>query len=77
MALVMKKVVSSHVLEIGYDAEKSELVVRYAPNSKNPAGAIAVYSGVDADEAESVMSAPSIGTALRNQIRDRYDFRYL
>jgi hypothetical protein len=76
MPIVMQKVISSHVLEIGYDAETSELFVRFAPSRRNPAGAVAVYSGVDADTAESVMSAPSIGTALRDQIRDSYAFTY-
>lgn len=77
MPVQMRKVLSSHVLEIGYDAENSQLIVRYAPTRKNPAGALVAYGGVDPETAESVIAAPSIGSALRSQIRDSYDFTYL
>ena len=77
MPLTMKPVVSSHILEIGYDDEKEEFFVRYAPTRKNPAGALVAYSGVDAETAASIESAPSIGSAIRDQIRDQYQFRYL
>src|SRR5215469_2749411 len=61
MPVQMRKVISSHVLEIGYDAENSQLIVRFAPTMKNPAGALVAHHGVDPDTAESVMSAPSMG----------------
>jgi len=77
MPVQMRKVISSHVLEIGYDPENSQLIVRFAPTMKNPAGAMVAYSGVDPDTAESVMSAPSIGQALHNNIRGQYEITYL
>jgi len=77
MPVQMRKVISSHVLEIGYDAETQDLIVRYAPTMKNPAGALVAHHGVDPDTAESVMSAPSIGQALHNNIRGQYEITYL
>lgn len=75
MPLTMKRVLSSHILDIGYDPDTAELVVRYSPTVKNPSGDLVSYLDVDPKTAESVINAPSIGTALHQTIRGRYSFR--
>lgn len=67
----MTAVLSSHVLEIGYDG-KSELHVRYAPSAKHPAGPLVTYLDVDPETAHKVMSSPSIGAALHSDIKDKF-----
>jgi hypothetical protein len=66
----MRQVYSSHIDEIGYDAETGELYVTY----RN--GKTAVYEGVPAEEARRVMSSPSIGEAMHAIVRGTYKHRY-
>jgi hypothetical protein len=73
--LEMKTVMSSHVWQAGHDPETGELHVRYQPTVKNPAGAVVVYVGVDAETAEKVLSSESIGQALHQNIRGRFETR--
>lgn len=71
----MRPVFSSHISEIGYDADANELHVTY----KN--GKMVVYEGVPADKAAIVgaldTTPPSIGEALREHIRGKYKHRYV
>lgn len=68
--LEMRSVFSSHVNQVGYDAETAELHVTYSN------GKTAVYRGVDPKVAGGVMSAASIGMALHETVRGRFDFGY-
>jgi len=61
--LLMKKVYSSHVNEVGYDAAKRELHVIFQD------GQHAVYDGVPADKGYAVVNAPSVGGALHREIK--------
>ena len=69
--MILKSVYSSHVSEIGYDPDQQALHVVF----KN--GKHAVYRDVPPEVADSVTSAPSIGTAINNSIRDQYEFAYV
>lgn len=62
----MRSVYSSHIDSIGYDADLSELHVRW------DGGSTSVYAGVPADLAREVLSAPSIGEALHLGVRGRF-----
>jgi KTSC domain len=75
MTIEMLPVMSSHVLALGYDHDTQELHVQYAPNLKNPRGPVVVYQGVEQKTAESVLNAPSIGSALHATIRGNYPHR--
>lgn len=68
MAAEMKKVFSSTVNEIGYDEEAKELVVAF----KNGTYA---YSGVDPATADSVIRAPSVGSAIHSEIKGKFPTR--
>jgi hypothetical protein len=60
---------STNVAQIGYDPETSELVVVFQKGGRY------VYAGVPAALAESVMSAPSVGSALNSDIKGFYPHR--
>lgn len=66
MPLIMCKVFSSHVSEVGYDAEAEQLHVKFT-NGKH-----AVYESVPADVAARVTEAPSIGMALHQFVKGKY-----
>lgn len=70
----MTRVLSSHVLDVGYD--DAGFWVRYAPSVKEPRGALVVYRDVPPEIAERVFKAPSIGSAIYNELRGRYEFDY-
>ena len=65
----MKSVYSSHVDSIGHDG--SDLYVRW------DSGKISVYKGVPASVAAEVAGSWSVGKALREQVKDRYDHAYV
>jgi hypothetical protein len=67
----MRAVYSSHVDEIGYDSEKSELHVKYQTGQTH------VYESVPSETASIVMTAPSIGKALHAEVRGRFKSRSL
>jgi hypothetical protein len=69
----MRSVYSSHVDEIGYDPETEELHVRYNT------GRTVVYDGVPLTVAAAVQSGSvaSIGEALHEHVRGKYQHRYL
>ncbi len=60
----MRRVLSSHVMAIGYDPDTRQLHVRYAPTVKDPRGPLGSYLDVDPELAEIVMTSPSIGSAI-------------
>lgn len=66
----MLSVFSSHVNRIGYNAETNELHVEW------DSGKTSVYSGVPAGVADGVMRSWSVGTALHNEVKDKYEHRY-
>ena len=68
----MREVYSSAVDSIGYEQETQTLRVRWSRT-----GRISVYEGVPADVANQTMNAPSIGSALRDNIQGVYLHRYI
>lgn len=64
-------VYSSNVASIGYDKEKSELIVTWK------SGRVSVYLGVPEDEAVEISKAPSVGNAVTTEIKPKYPHRYL
>lgn len=71
MSAEMKSIYSSHIAEVGYDPDTSEFLVTW------DTGKTSVYSGVEAETAEQVMNAPSIGGLIHSVIRGKYPHRYL
>jgi hypothetical protein len=69
MPVEMKSVYSSFISEIGYDPETQELHVTYQR------GGGSVYAGVPPEDALKITDAPSIGEALHNYVRGRYEHR--
>ena len=65
-----KKVYSSNVSVIGYDAEKKELFVTWTRGKRS------VYSGVPPELAEDVANAPSVGSILNAEVKPYYGHRY-
>ena len=61
---------SSHIVDVAYDEDTSELVVRF----KNAAYS---YSGVPAQVASGFTDAPSAGQYLDTQIKGVYPFKKL
>ena len=66
-----RKVFSSHLDSIGYDPATQQLQVKYQN------GKMSVYEGVPPDVYHQVQGAASIGTALHQHVRNRYDHRYV
>ncbi len=62
----MKKVFSSFIDQVHYDAEAETLTVTYRR------GGATTYSAVPADIGRAVENAPSVGEALHRQIRGRF-----
>lgn len=62
----MRRVFSSFVESVHYDASDLSLTVNYKD------GGSSVYVGVPPTVGRAVESAPSIGEALHEQIRGRY-----
>jgi hypothetical protein len=69
MAADLRRVYSSHVERIGYDAETQELHVVWSRGNGT------VFAGVPADVSQRVLSAPSIGEALHAEVRGQYQGR--
>ena len=65
----MKSVFSSHINTVGY--ADGVLYVEYST------GKTAAYIDVPEDVAADVMSSPSIGSAVRDQSRGAYGFKYV
>ena len=71
MPIKTQNVFSSHIDTVGYDDAIKELHVVFSK------GKTAVYSGVPAVLAASVMNAPSVGQALNENIKGNFPHRYL
>ena len=71
----MQRVSSSHVWDVGHDPETQTLFVRFKPSVKHPAGRLVQYLGVDADTAQRVIDAPSIGQALNSFVKGVFEMR--
>ena len=74
MAPIMQRVLSSHILDIGY--ADGELHVRYAPSVREPGGTLVVYRDVTPAVAAALNEAPSPGSFLRQHVRGHYPFSY-
>ena len=59
----MKTVFSTHIAQVGYDTDKSQLHVVFKD------GKHAVYKGITPKTADSVLHAPSIGLALNEFVK--------
>lgn len=70
MPIETKSVYSSHVDTVSYDDATSDLTVRW------DTGKVSVYAGVPANIAKEVMNSWSVGTALHNQVKGKYEHRY-
>ena len=66
-----KRVSSSSIASIGYDADTETLVVEFVT------GRVYRYLGVDEEVHEAFMSAPSKGTFFNEQIRGAYPFEQI
>lgn len=66
----LREVYSSHVNKVGHDPATQELHVYW------DSGKHSVYSGVDAKKAEGVMTAYSVGKAIKEQIKPSHEHRY-
>lgn len=71
MPVKTQNVFSSHIDTVSYDSTTQEMSVKFSK------GKTAVYSGVPVALASSVMNAPSVGSALHDQIKGAYPHRYL
>jgi uncharacterized protein YijF (DUF1287 family) len=69
-AVEHRKVFSSHLDSIGYDPATQQLQVNYQN------GKMSVYEGVPPDVYHRVQGSASIGTALHEHVRNRYNHRY-
>lgn len=71
MPLQMRSVFSSHVDNIGYDPENRELHVKYSK------GQYAVYKDIPEDVAKNVLGSASIGEALHEHVKGKFEHEYL
>lgn len=69
IVIKMKKVKSSNIDSIGYDAEKKELHVRFKYGKK-----VYVYADVPADVNERFEKSASLGRFLGKEIKGKYEF---
>ena len=67
----MTSVVSSNVDAVGYDADRSELYVRFG------SGETYVYSNVAPSLYEGLLSAASVGRYLNTRVKPRHRYRRL
>jgi hypothetical protein len=70
--IVREAVSSSHIAEVGYDAETGTIEILYVPSKKEPGGAVWRYRSFTQDEYDSFRAAPSLGSALY-ALRQRTD----
>ena len=67
----MQDVFSSHVSQIGHDADTGDLIVKW------DTGKTSAYAGVPPDLAQSVMKSWSVGKALTESVKGRFEHRYV
>ncbi|MGA2070622.1 MAG: KTSC domain-containing protein [Sedimentisphaerales bacterium] len=66
----MTYVQSSNVEQVGYDVDNMELYVKFKSS-----GTIYVYQNVPQEVFTMLMAAPSIGSFINREVKDRYSFR--
>ena len=71
MPPLMQSVYSSNVDSVGYDETAKALYVSWA------GGKTSVYSGVPPSTAEDATKAYSVGAFLNENVKGRYDHKYL
>lgn len=71
----MRSVFSSHIDAIGWHPHTKELHVRFGGTSGKP-GKYTIYEDVPEDIASAVLGSASIGQALHEHIRGKYNHRY-
>jgi len=67
----MKKVKSSNIDSVGYDADKKELHVAFKGSSNKK---VYVYKGVEADKAKRFAESESLGKFLGKEIKGKHEF---
>lgn len=70
MPIQTKSVYSSHVNIVSYDDETQELSVKW------DTGKTSIYAGVPPEIANQVMNSWSVGTALHQVVKGKYEHRY-
>lgn len=71
MGIEWRSVFSSHVDQVGYDADTGDYVVRWKK------GKVSVYGGVPPELAKQVSNAPSVGSAIHEFIKPNFQHSYL
>ena len=67
-----RSVFSSHVKSISYDPETQEMVVNWKSGKKKTS----VYEGVPEDVADQASRAASVGSFLRENVKNKHPHRY-
>ena len=65
-----KDVYSSNVSTVGYDPETLELTITWTKGKRS------IYSGVPAELADQLVTAPSVGSMLNTEVKPYYAHRY-
>lgn len=66
-----QNVYSSHIQSIAWSEDPPGMQVTW------DGGKISLYSGVSSQLAHEIANAPSVGSAIHEQIKGRYDHQYL
>lgn len=63
---------SGNVSTVGYDSDNGEMLVTWTKSAKTSA-----YEGVPEDVASACANAPSVTTYINEEIKGRYNHRYV
>jgi hypothetical protein len=77
MKLVMAKIESANIDQIGYDSETSILAVTFKGRETPGLASIYLYAGVPQDVATALTSSQSAGSYLATNIKGRYNYSKL
>lgn len=69
--VVWKQVFSSNVSRLGYQEDPPALLVEWVK------GRTSEYSGVDAKLFDELTKAPSVGSALNERVKGKFQHRYI
>lgn len=72
MAEWWKDVYSTNVLQVGYNDESKDLLIKWAKGGKTSA-----YKGVPEELAMQLSMAPSVGSMLNSDVKPYYTHRYV
>lgn len=67
-----KDVFSSNVIQVGYDGQRKDLLVKWSKGGKTSA-----YHGVPEELALQLANAPSVGSMLNEEIKPFFSHRYV